>query len=143
MIVGIVLGVVLLCCGGGVAAVLFVDDGAEPGAAGGQQSTAPSTRAPTPKGGPTPEDDATPPDEESIKGDLDRFKKGDCLTIDEATDEVDEVGCGTRGALKVLLRKDGTISESACSATDYTQYLYQDGAVGTLQDFILCVAPAR
>ncbi|MEO3924015.1 hypothetical protein ABGB07_09170 [Micromonosporaceae bacterium B7E4] len=142
LVVGIVLGVVLLCCGGGTAAALWAgDDDADPSNVAASDETPspkPSTKTTPPRGKASPT-----PEEESIEGNLDQFKKGDCLTIDEATDEVEEASCGTRGALKVLLRKDGTIKESACESTDYTQYLYQDGTIGTLQDFILCVGPAR
>ncbi|GIG90779.1 LppU/SCO3897 family protein [Plantactinospora endophytica] len=142
LIIGIVLGVVLLCCGGGTAAVLWAGDDGDPANVAGEQSPSPSPKASgkttPPKGKPSPT-----PGEETIEGNLDQFKKGDCLTIDEATDEVEESSCGAKGALKVLLRKDGTIKESACESTDYTQYLYQDGTIGTLQDFILCVGPAR
>ncbi|GAA3766300.1 hypothetical protein GCM10022225_60790 [Plantactinospora mayteni] len=138
LIIGIVLGVVLLCCGGGTALALWAgDDETDPGVAASESPDAPSPKT-TPKGKASPT-----PEEDSIEGDLDKFKKGDCLTIDEITDEVEEASCGAKGALEVLLRKDGTISESACESTDYTQYLYQDGTIGTLQDFILCVAPAR
>ncbi|MGX7676640.1 LppU/SCO3897 family protein [Plantactinospora sp. DSM 117369] len=141
LVVGIVLGVVLLCCGGSTAAYLWAgDDGTDPSnVAAGEQTPSPKPSTKT-----TPRGKASPtPEEESIEGNLDQFKKGDCLTIDEATDEVEEASCGSKGALKVLLRKDGTTSESACESTDYTQYLYQDGTIGTLQDFILCVGPAR
>lgn len=134
LIVGIVLGVVLLCCGGGTALYFIADD-----KAADLDSLAGSEVGPD---GPSPGGEAQPtPSDESVEGNLDQFKTGDCLTIDEATDEVDEASCGTKGALKVLLRKDGTISESACSTTDYTQYLYQDGTLDTLEDFILCVGP--
>ncbi|AVT39891.1 hypothetical protein C6W10_29440 [Plantactinospora sp. BB1] len=140
LVIGIVLGVVLLCCGGGIASYLWAGDDEPSNVAASDETPSPtaSAKATPPKGKPSPT-----PGEESIEGNLDQFKKGDCLTIDEATDEVDEASCGTKGALKVLLRKDGTIKESACESTDYTQYLYQDGAIGTLEDFILCVAPAR
>ncbi|MFY1688314.1 LppU/SCO3897 family protein [Plantactinospora sp. WMMB782] len=139
LIVGIVLGVLLLCCGGGTAAVLWAGDDEDPSNASAEQTPTPEPSAKTtpPKGKPSPT-----PEEDSVEGNLDQFKKGDCLTLDDSG-KVEEASCGARGALKVLLRKDGTISESACENTEYTQYLYQDGTIGTLQDFILCVAPAR
>ncbi|MDG4790288.1 hypothetical protein O7626_30945 [Micromonospora sp. WMMD1102] len=139
LIVGIVLGVLLLCCGGGTAAVLWAGDDEDPSNVSAEQTPTPKPSAKTtpPKGKPSPT-----PEEDSVEGNLDQFKKGDCLTLDDSG-KVEEASCGARGALKVLLRKDGTISESACEKTDYTQYLYQDGTIGTLQDFILCVAPAR
>ncbi|MEQ4301675.1 hypothetical protein ABNF97_09830 [Plantactinospora sp. B6F1] len=139
LIVGVVLGVLLLCCGGSTAAYLWAGDDDPSNVAASDETPGPKTSGKTtpPKGKPSPS-----PDEDSIEGNLDQFKKGDCLTIDKVTSEVEEASCGDKGALKVLLRKNGTIKEAACESTDYTQYLYQDGTIGTLNDFILCVAPA-
>ncbi|MGI5211699.1 LppU/SCO3897 family protein [Plantactinospora sp. CA-290183] len=138
LIVGIVLGLVLLCCGGGIGAFLLTGDdepsGAAPEAAASQAS---------PKADGNPKASGSPnPSEETVEGDLDRYQKGDCLTVDEATDKVEPARCGVKGAYQVLLRKNGTTGESACESTEYTMYLYQDSTIGTARDFVLCVGPA-
>jgi hypothetical protein len=78
---------------------------------------------------------------EEVTGDLSRYKVGDCLTVDDATNNVEPATCADAGAYKVLLRKDGTIDDSVCQRTDATMSLYED-ADGTTRDFVLCVGPA-
>jgi hypothetical protein len=78
---------------------------------------------------------------EEVTGDLSRYKTGDCLSVDDATNNVEPATCSDAGAYKVLLRKDGTIDDSVCRSTDATMSLYED-ADGTARDFVLCVGPA-
>jgi hypothetical protein len=77
-----------------------------------------------------------------VEGDLARFKVGDCLTITGAENNVNPAACTAGGAYEVLLRRDGTTDEKVCDSTDATEILYQDG-VGTRNDLVLCVAPAK
>ncbi|HCT78855.1 MAG TPA: hypothetical protein DGT23_20300 [Micromonosporaceae bacterium] len=101
-------------------------------------TAAPSTQG---TGSPRPAPSAT---DESVEGDLEKFKAGDCLTINEAkNNEVKPAKCTVAGAFKVLLRKDGTISEDACAQTDYTETLYSDDPATTSQDLVLCIAPVK
>jgi hypothetical protein len=142
IIVGVVVGVIVLVCAAGVALVALgaaVDDGSGTDRAGAAGSAAPpaSTQAAAP---PTP-GATTPPTEESIEGDLAKFKVGDCLTITGTENSVNPAKCTDSGAYKVLLRRDGTTDEDVCDSTDATDVLYQDG-VGTSRDLVLCVAPA-
>jgi hypothetical protein len=143
IIVGAVLGVLVLVC----ALAVFVvrlgatadgDDGTER-AGPAPTSEAPATTPTAPPTGPSADDSPT---EESVEGDLARFKVGDCLTITGAENTVNPAGCTDSGAYKVLLRRDGTTDEKVCDSTDATEILYQDGA-GTSRDLVLCVAPAK
>jgi hypothetical protein len=140
--------VVLICGGGITAAVLLARKTGDDIAKSVPTVPAFPTDEPT-----TPDDNATTPDstgtpttdssEESVQGDLDKFKTGDCLTIDEANNNnVEASSCTATGAWKVLKRQDGTTSDSACDGTDATESLYQD-ASGTTDDFVLCVAPVK
>jgi hypothetical protein len=134
---------VLLVCGLGVAAIMVAGDspsdspeavatGSDPTSpAQGKPSNAPAKRTPS-----------SAPDEEEIEGDLDGFQKGDCLTMTEDTNKVDDAKCTAPGVYKVLLRKNGTTNGSACDNTDATEYLTQD-TVGTKDDFVLCIARMR
>jgi hypothetical protein len=139
-----VLGVVLvLFVGAGVFAYRTFFDGVKtssgapdrPAVTGTPAAVQPSTRSP----GQQP---AGPGTAEEVTGDLDRYKVGDCLTVDDATNNVAPAKCADAGAYKVLLRKDGTIDDSVCRNTDATMSLYED-ADGTARDFVLCVGPAK
>jgi hypothetical protein len=142
IIVGVVLGVLVLFCAAGlflVALGAVVDDDSGPeraGAAGSAEPPAPTRTATPSRPGAT-----NSPTEESIEGDLARFKVGDCLTITGAENTVNPAKCTDSGAYKVLLRRDGTTDEKVCDSTDATEVLYQDG-VGTGRDLVLCVSPA-
>ncbi|MCW6010201.1 hypothetical protein K1W54_37485 [Micromonospora sp. CPCC 205371] len=116
-------GLLLLCVGGGLIVALTADDLKLP-------DTSTTANA------------ADPTADEDIQGNIDKYQKGDCLTIN-ADNDVREAECTATGAYQVLLRKDGTIAESACDNTDATESLYQDGAIGTKDDFILCIAPVK
>jgi hypothetical protein len=142
IIVGVVVGVLVLFCAAGVFIVglgAAVDDSSGPERAAPAASTGPpaSTRTAAPA---TPGTTNTPT-EESIEGDLARFKAGDCLTITGADNTVNPARCTDSGAYKVLLRRDGTTDEKVCDSTDATDFLYQDG-IGTSRDLVLCVALA-
>jgi hypothetical protein len=143
IIVGVVVGVLLLFCAAGVLIVglgAAVDDSSAPERAAPAASTEPpaSPRSAAPA---TPGTTNTPT-EESIEGDLARFKVGDCLTITGADNTVNPAKCTDSGAYKVLLRRDGTTDQKVCDSTDATDFLYQDGA-GTSRDLVLCVALAK
>jgi len=74
-------------------------------------------------------------------------KEGDCLTITGADNSVKPAKCTDAGAYKVFLRRDGVDAatrQSVCDAVedDFTDILYVD-AVGTSDDLILCVGPAK
>ncbi|GLI01402.1 LppU/SCO3897 family protein [Phytohabitans aurantiacus] len=125
LIVGIAAGVLLLLCvGGGLIVALTADD-----------LKLPDTST-------TADAGADPSAEEDIQGNIGKYKKGDCLTIN-ADNDVRAAECTAAGAYQVLLRKDGTTAESACADTGATESLYQDGAIGTKDDFILCIAPVK
>lgn len=127
LIIGIVAGVVLLCCGGSTIAYFVTDGGKTSGdaSASGGVTASPSSSA----------------SEEGVDGDLDRYHNGDCLTVD-GDNNVAPAKCTDPGAYKVLLRKDGTISDSYCQDTDATTSLYQDVEGSTAEDFVLCIGPA-
>ena len=80
------------------------------------------------------------PSTEAVQGDLAKYKAGDCLTID-GTNKVTSASCTTKNAYKVLLRKDGTTSDTACENTEATNSLYQKDSRSTAHDFVLCIAP--
>ena len=142
IIVGAILGVIVLACAAGVFLVglgAAVDDDSGTDSAGAAASAEPpaSTRPATP----TTPNATNSPTEESIEGDLTRFKVGDCLTITGAENNVNPAKCTDSGAYKVLLRRDGTTDEKVCDGTNATEILYQDG-VGTSKDLVLCVVLA-
>lgn len=147
IVIGVLVVGLALCVGGGAAAYFFFateesPTGADrpaaatsPAVAGsGSATPAPSSAAPSaskqPGGG-----------EEEVSGDLAGFKQGDCLTVDEAADNrVEKARCTDPGAQKVLLRKNGTLDDSACASVAATFSLSQDAA-GSTKDFVLCVGP--
>jgi len=91
---------------------------------------------------PTPSATKSASGEEEVSGDLSGFRKGDCLNVDEAKDNrVEKATCTAPGAQKVLLRKGGTLDDSACVAVNAAFSLSQD-ASGSAKDFVLCVGPA-
>jgi hypothetical protein len=118
-IVGLVAVVFLLLCGAGIVAIALSDKSSDTADSPGAD---PSSSV------------------ESVQGNLDKFKIGDCLTI-SSTNTVKAAKCADTGALKVLLRKDGTTDDAACQQTEATQSLFQDGS-GTTHDFVLCIGPA-
>jgi len=133
ILLGVLAVVLVLFAGAGVFAYRTFFDGVStsPGsdtAAGTTPTTAPTAQ---PSGANTSEE---------VTGDLGRYKKGDCLTVDDATNNVAPATCSDAGAYKVLLRKDGTIDDSVCETTEATMSLYED-ADGTARDFVLCVGP--
>jgi hypothetical protein len=143
IIVGVVVGVLVLFCAAGVFLVglgAAVDDSPGPDRAGASGSAEPP--ASTRTAAPTTPGTTNTPTEESIEGDLARFKVGDCLTITGAENTVNPAKCTDSGAYKVLLRRDGTTDEKVCDSTDATDFLYQDG-VGTSRDLVLCVSLAK
>jgi len=138
ILLGVLAVVLVLFAAGGVFAYRTFFDGVatSPGgdtAAGA--TTPPASPAAQPSGQPTGANTS-----EEVTGDLGRYKKGDCLTVDDATNNVAPARCSDAGAYKVLLRKDGTIDDSVCATTEATMSLYED-ADGTARDFVLCVGP--
>ena len=143
IIVGVVVGVLVLFC---AASVFIVGLGAAVDDSSGTERAAPAAST-EPPASPRTTAPATPgttntPTEESIEGDLARFKVGDCLTITGADNTVNPAKCTDSGAYKVLLRRDGTTDEKVCDGTEATDFLYQDG-VGTSRDLVLCVVLAK
>ncbi|WP_203659424.1 LppU/SCO3897 family protein [Actinocatenispora rupis] len=128
MIILIIVGVLVLCCGGGGAAAYFSKDDTSTSASGDSSSG----------------DSATPtaPTTGDVNSDLDGYHTGDCLTIENGSNDVSEAQCTDPGAYKVLLRVNYTTADSACDSTDATETLTQDGT-GTKDDFILCIAKAQ
>jgi hypothetical protein len=144
LIVGIVAAVVLLCCGGGIVGVIYYSNNSTD-STNDDIGSGPTGRPTTPGRTGTPRSTSTPStnsSEESVEGDLDQFKTGDCLTISGVNNNVKPAKCTDTGAYKVLLRKDGTTSDTACDGTDATETLYQDGE-GTSEDFVLCVKAVK
>jgi len=133
LVLGII-GVVVLLCIGGVVVLAVIGNKAADDLAASTSTTGPST----------PKNPAANPSssEQSVEGNLERYKAGDCLTITGADNTVKPAKCTDAGAWKVLLRKDGTTSETACDSTDATQVLYQDGT-GVKDDLVLCVKPVK
>jgi hypothetical protein len=146
IVIGAVLGVLVLVCAMGLFLVgLGSTAGDDTGDTGFERADPVGTsERPTaaPTGTPRNPDGPASPTEESVEGDLARFKVGDCLTITGAENNVNPAKCTDGGAYKVLLRRDGTADEKVCDSTDATEILYQDG-VGTSNDLVLCVAPAK
>jgi hypothetical protein len=142
IIVGAVLGGLLLSCVVGVVVIALTpaDNGAGPGVASSASATGTSgvTATPTSTGSPSQYD---------LEGDIDRYKEGDCLMITGADNEVKPANCTDAGALKVFLRREGvdvTTRQQVCDAVedDVTDILYLD-AIGTSEDLVLCVGPAK
>jgi hypothetical protein len=143
IIVGVVVGVLVLFCAAGVFLVglgAAVDDNSGTDRAGASEPPA-STRTAAPTTAPATPGTSTPT-EESIEGDLARFKVGDCLTITGSDNTVNPARCTDSGAYKVLLRRDGTTDEKVCDGTEATDFLYQDG-IGTSRDLVLCVVQVK
>jgi len=132
LILGIIGAVVVLCIAG-VIVLAVIGKKAGDDLAASTSTTATSTPRKNPSGNPS---------EQSVEGDLERYKAGDCLTITGTDNTVKPAKCTDAGAYKVVLRKDGTTSETACDKTDATETLYQDGT-GTANDLILCVKPVK
>jgi hypothetical protein len=127
LIIGIVVGVLVLCCGGGALALALSGNDDKTSAAG--------------SGSPSPSASSTGATEGDVTGDdLDQFKTGDCMTIENGTNEVTAAKCTVPGAYKVLLRKDYTVDDAACDDTDATDTLTSDQD-GISHDLILCIAP--
>jgi hypothetical protein len=139
IIVGAILGVLVLVCAMGV---LLVGLGSTAGDGAGSERADPVGASERPTGTPRNPDGSDSPTEESVEGDLARFKIGDCLTITGAENNVKPARCTDGGAYKVLARRDGTTDERVCDSTDATEILYQDG-IGTSDDLVLCVARAK
>ena len=117
-VIGFVAFVIVLICGAGIAFVALTADSSDP----------------------TDADVAASSSVESVEGDLDKFKTGDCLTIKDPNNTVKSAKCTDAGAYKVLLRKDGTADDEVCADTEATTSLSQDDT-GTKNDFVLCVGP--
>jgi hypothetical protein len=152
VLVGVLAVVSVLCIGGGAAAYLVLTGERSPTgrpAAVGSPSAVESAdgsaaAAPGGTAAATTPSATRPPagKEEEVSGDLSTFKKGDCLTVDEANDNrVGKVTCVGPGAQKVLLRKGGTLDDSVCRSVNASFSLSQDGP-GSTRDFVLCVGPA-
>jgi hypothetical protein len=142
IIVGAVLGGLLLSCVVGVVVITLTptDNGAgsDVASSAGATGTSGVTATPTSTGSPSQDD---------LEGDIDRYKEGDCLTITGADNEVKPATCTDAGALKVFLRREGvdaTTRQQVCDAVedDITDILYVD-ALGTSEDLVLCVGPAK
>ncbi len=149
IVIGVLAVVVVLCIGGGAAGYFLLGgeetsrerpaaletpsvlgSAAETPSAPPPVATASATRSPA--GG-----------EEEVSGDLSGLRQGDCLTVDESDDNrVEKATCTEPGAQKVLLRKGGTLDDSACRTVNAAYSLSQD-ASGSARDFVLCVGPAR
>jgi hypothetical protein len=144
LIIGIVVAVIVLVCGGGLVWFLnkagdAVDDANKQlNEASSQLASTPSAPAGTSSAKPG----STPTDETVTGDDLDKFKKGDCLTLNDVTNEVKAAKCTDKNAYKVLLRKDGTTSETACASVDAEQILYQEAAKVSDQ-LVLCIAKVK
>jgi hypothetical protein len=136
LILGLVAGAILLVCGLGVVAVLVAGqtDTDEPLAVA--TSGAPSAST-SPAGDAAPKASASST-LEPIEGDLEKFKKGDCLTMTGADKKVDEAKCTAPGAYRVLLKKTGTLADAACEGTD-ASYILTNDVLGTSGDFVLCI----
>jgi hypothetical protein len=141
IIVGAVLGVLVLICALGIVTarlLLTADDDAGAERADPPPAVSASEEPTSPPETPEDPEDTADPTEESVEGDLARFKAGDCLTITGPENTVNPAACTASGAYKVLLRRDGTTDEKVCDSTEATEILYQDGA-GTSKDLVLCV----
>ena len=130
LILGIIGAVVLLCVAGVVVLAVIGNKAADDLAAGANATTS------------APKKPNSTSSEQSVEGDLERYKAGDCMTITGGDNTVKPAKCTDPGAWKVLLRKDGTTSDTACDNTDATQVLYQDGT-GTKDDLVLCVKEVK
>ena len=133
----------MLACGGGLlwffnkASDAVNDANKQLNDAASQLASPPST-APTSTGKP-----GTSPSTETVTGDpLNKFKKGDCLTLNDTTNEVKTAKCTDKTAYKLLMRKDGTTSETACSTVDSEQILYQVSDKVSEQ-LVLCIAKVK
>jgi hypothetical protein len=138
ILLGVLAVVLVLFAGAGVFAYRTFFDGVKtsPASDTAADATTPQT-SPTSRPSVQPTGANT---SEEVTGDLSRYRKGDCLTVDDATNNVAPAKCSDAGAYKVLLRKDGTIDDSVCQTTEATMSLYED-ADGTTRDFVLCVGP--
>ncbi|MEV4755634.1 hypothetical protein AB0J86_11060 [Micromonospora sp. NPDC049559] len=135
LVLGLVAGAVLLICGLGTVLVLVGGDDSSTEADPPAALATGSAPAPRASGAAAP---GASPSQEEVEGDLDQFQKGDCLTMSE-DNEIDDAKCSAPGAYKVLLRRNGTLADSACDSTEATDILTQDQA-GTSRDFVLCIA---
>jgi hypothetical protein len=148
IILGVVAGVLVLACALTVTLVRLgsSDDDRDGDRAAPFNSPRPTAAPSAPPTGttkpPAPTNTTANPSEESVEGDLDRYKTGDCLTITGADNTVEPAKCTDAGAYKVLLRRDGTIDDSVCDSTDATDVLWQDSE-GVSDDLVLCIAKAR
>jgi hypothetical protein len=149
IVVGAVVGALVLLCGVGVLVVALSPSPNDAGSNVAGSATASATAGSTPTTS-TPTTKATPtaePSTDDLEGDIDRYKEGDCLTITGADNTVKPAKCTDAGAYKVLLRREGVDAatrQSVCDAVedDFTDILYVD-ALGTSDDLILCVGPAK